>query len=317
MRARRGKVPTVEQLGGTVELLGRYAVEGNTAWSLFNPSIAYSPARGYAMVFRSSNYVILDHGELHVAQGGKIRNRTYFAELDDDLQPVNLRQVSYANCGWKVTRGVEDPKLLWRDDGWMFTGVMMEEHTPVARHCECLLDDAATEVTRIKVYPGVDAERPEKNWMTCGNRPATFDYVYDNNGVIIDSRLVKRLSDAPAVAKLRGNTHLLEADDRTYIAVMHRLYVKRSTVYLANRFGYADAEYKDYDHYFVRFNAAGSIVEVSRPFKFRGVGIEYAAGIVERGDDYIISFGRKDIASYIATIPKAIVHAGLQPLEHR
>jgi hypothetical protein len=314
MRAKRDAAPTIEQIGGTVELVGRYAVEGDPCWSLFNPSIAYSPARGYAMTFRSSNYVILDHGELHVAQGGKIRNRTWFAELDDDLMPVNLRQISYKRCGYKTTRGVEDPKLLWRDGGWMFTGVMMEDHTPVARHCECLLDDAANEVTRIKVYQGIDAARPEKNWMTCGNRPATFDYVYDNNGVVVNEQVIKHLHDVPSIARLRGGTHLLEADDRTYIAVMHRLHVKRSSVYLANRFGYVDSEHKDYDHYFVRIDRSGRLIEVSRPFKFRGPGIEYAAGIVERGDDYVISFGRNDIASYVATISKAIVHAGLQPV---
>lgn len=307
-------VPTIAQLGGTTTLVARYANESDPHWSLFNPSIAFSPRLGYAMMFRSSNYVILDHGELHVSQGGTIKNRTYFAELDADMRPVNLREVSYANCGIMIQRGVEDPKLLWRDDRWMFTGVMLETHTPVARHCECVLDDSATAVTEIKIFPGVDARRPEKNWMTCGNRPTRFDYIYDGNGVVVNGQLIKPLQDVSQTANLRGNTHLLE-EDGEYLAVMHRLKIKKSTVYIPTRFGYVDSEDKDYNHYFVKINKCGEITAVSRPFKLRGPGIEFAAGLVRHGDDYLVSFGRRDIAAYLAKIPVETVQAGLQPIK--
>jgi hypothetical protein len=59
---------------------------------------------------------------------------------------------------------------------------------------------------------------------------------------------------------------------------------------------------KDYHHFFVRFDADGWAVEVSKPFQFVSPGIEFAAGLLEKNGHYVISFGKNDASSHIAII---------------
>ena len=61
---------------------------------------------------------------------------------------------------------------------------------------------------------------------------------------------------------------------------------------------------KDYEHYFVRFDEHGWAIEISDPFHFVTNGIEFANGIVPHQDNYVVSFGRDDIYSLLATISK-------------
>lgn len=313
------QVFTFEQIGGRVQRLRRLVDRDDKNWSAFNASIGFSPRHGFATTFRSSNYVILDHGELHVVTGGPIKNHVWFAEIysndeNDDWALDNLRKVTFSERCPKFIRGVEDAKLLWRDDRWMFTAVAMEKDIPVARQCECYLNEDATEVEDVVLLPGVDSRRPEKNWMTAGNKPKNFDYVYDANGIVQGNRVIHRLDDIPELSALRGNTHLLEQADGTYIAVMHKLHVDRRAVYDARRFASVEGVNKTYDHFFVRVDADGWVTEVTQPFYFIHRGIEFAAGIVETKSEYVISFGKEDVSSHLAFIDKNIVQKGLKPI---
>lgn len=328
------QVFTFEQIGGRIQRLRRLVDRDDKNWSAFNASIGFSPKHGYAVTFRSSNYVILDHGELHVVTGGPIRNHVWFAEIyaDSGLEAEaeaeaaaegekgeqwvldNLRKITFSERCPKFIRGVEDAKLLWRDDRWMFTAVAMEKEIPVARHCECYLNEDATEVEDVIVYPGVDARRPEKNWMTAGNKPTNFEYVYGANAIVQNGVVVHRLRDIDELSALRGNTHLLEQADGTYIAVMHRLMINKRPVYDARRFSHVEGVDKIYNHYFVRVDSDGWVIEVSQPFYFMHRGIEFAAGIVETESEYVISFGKEDVSSHLAFIDKNIVQKGLKPI---
>jgi hypothetical protein len=51
---------------------------------------------------------------------------------------------------------------------------------------------------------------------------------------------------------------------------------------------------------------------MSKGFQFYKPGVEFAAGIVERKNDFIISFGREDVSSHLAVLNKSIVLDGLQ-----
>jgi hypothetical protein len=293
---------TFSKLGGSIHYLRRLVEKEDKVWSAFNPSIAYSPKHGYAVSIRSSNYVITDQGGLVVTTGGPIRNRVWFAELDDDLKLQNLRQIDFSGCGYDFIRGVEDPKLLWRDGRWMFTAVAMERNIPIARHCECYMDKAATTVEKVILFEGVEKMRPEKNWMTAAKKPANFDYVYDGNGVIKDGVLHKKIRDSEALSALRGNTHLVEQPDGTYLGIMHRLLLTKKSMFIMTEFGTREVTLKDYHHFLVRVDENGWVVETSEPFRFVSPGIEFAAGMVERNDEMLISFGKDDVSSHIASI---------------
>lgn len=308
-------VSTFKDLGGEIKYLRRLVDKDDKTWSAFNASIGVSGSGSYAVAIRSSNYVILPHGELSVTSGGPIKNRVWFAELDDNLELQNLRQIDFSRCGMDMPRGVEDPKLLWRDGKWMFTGVAMERNIPVARNCVCYLDKKAEYVTKIEVLPGCETKRAEKNWMTAYKKPKNFDYIYDGNGTVVGNQIIHRLRDNEHLSALRGNAHLIEFKDGSYLGIMHNLSIKRSTRFSNVTFGMQETAIKDYNHFFVQFDNHGWATHVSKPFQFMSEGIEFAAGIVEKGDDYIISFGREDISCHLAIIKKETVHKMLQPVD--
>lgn len=298
---------TFKSIGGEVRYLRRLVDKEDKLWSAFNPSIAYSPERGYAVAFRSSNYVILPHGELHVTSGGPIKNSVWFSELDDDLKLINLRKLSFELSGYDFKRGVEDPKLMWRDGGWVFTAVAMERYIPVARQCECYMDEDDYIVEKVVMYEGVEPKRPEKNWMTAGNKPKNFDFIYDGSGIVKDGYVIHRMHSDEKLSALRGNTMLHELGDGTYLAVMHRLLITKQTRFIPTEFGMREVVHKNYLHYFVRFDENGWIIEISEPFHFVSEGIEFAAGIVEKDGHYVVSFGKDDVSSHLGIIPKAKV----------
>lgn len=297
-------VSTIKDLDGYVKNLRRFAEKDDKTWSLFNPSIGMDPSGKLFAAFRSSNYVILPHGELHVGTYGPIRNNVWVSELTDEFEIENLRKLDFSAAGISVVRGVEDPKLLWRDGQWMFMGVMLERHTPKARNCLFYTDKKYTKVKNIEVLPGYDKDRPEKNWMTANKKPKNFDYVYDGTAVVVGDRIVRKLAESQGLYKLRGNGNLIEKDDGTYLGIMHILEIRSSQVFSPTTFGMMDNVQKTYDHFLVRFDEDGWIVELSEPFNFDFNGIEFANGFIERGDEYVISFGKQDVSSHLAVAPQ-------------
>jgi hypothetical protein len=74
---------------------------------------------------------------------------------------------------------------------------------------------------------------------------------------------------------------------------------------------------KDYTHLFARYDERGTLVELSEEFKFISSGIEFAAGMVEMGDDLVITFGKEDVSSHYARINKKLVLSMLKPISPR
>jgi hypothetical protein len=61
---------------------------------------------------------------------------------------------------------------------------------------------------------------------------------------------------------------------------------------------------RHYTHRFVKYNQNYEITHASPKFVFVDNGIEFAAGLTEKDKQYVISLGRSDIATFIATIDK-------------
>lgn len=308
-------VSTIKDLGGTTKQIRRLADKDVKTWSAFNPSIGVSDKGDLAMAIRSSNYVILEHGELSVTTGGTIKNQVWFSELNDKFEFENLRKLDFSAAGIKVDRGVEDPKLLWRDGRWIFTGVFLEKEVPVARNCVCYPDKKMTKVEKIEIIPGIDAGRPEKNWMTAYEKPKNFDYIYDANGVVANGKVIHFLRDNDNLNALRGNAHLIPYDNGTYLGLMHQLKIKRYDKVSQTTFGVMHYVHKYYTHVFIRFDENGKAIEMTDHFIFDSDGIEFAAGLIEYGNDYIVSYGKDDITSHIATIPQKKVRQLLKKLD--
>lgn len=310
--------PFIRDMGGTIVDLLRYPDEKEPQWGATNPSIGFNGKSVYATTIRSSNYVITPEGEYKTTTPGGFRNRVYFSELDRDLKLKKLRRVDFDGLEIVFNRVPEDAKLFYRD-GWYFTCVVMEKpDIPAARMGVAKLNTRTNKVTDFTLFPGQQPDRPEKNWMLPYEPTYRFDWVYGANRVLVGNTLNTWMTDNPTVNQLRGNSNLIQdpEDEEGYLGVMHRTLTIDTNPYVGTTFGTRRIQRRNYVHYFVRFDKQGYITELSDGFQFYKPGVEFAAGLVFRGKDALISFGRNDVSSHIASLPIDTVLKSLKPVEY-
>ena len=312
------KYPSIRDWGGKTVFLRRLVDEEDKKWSAFNPSIGYSPKHGYAMTIRSSNYVLNTmSGLLDITHGGTVKNRLWFAELDQtDLSIKAIKEVQFSTDAYPQKRGVEDAKLFWKDDSWYFSAVMLErEHTVVGRICLYKYDQETNTASLVHRWAGPDVFRIEKNWMFPYGGNDNFDCVYNPTSVIKNDKLISTLSEQTKTGGLRGSSNLWKLDDGTYIGIMHTVYIKSTPVYNPRTFGNSMNHQRRYTHQFVKVDEYGAIVGLSNEFVFENLDIEFAAGLVEKDGNYIISYGAKDVTSHLAIVPVEQIHSRILPID--
>lgn len=306
--------PNVSQMGGRVVDLLRHPNPSDTNWGATNPSIGHNGRNIYAATFRSSNYYINNSGSYIPFFGDKFLSRVYFSEFDRDWKVKKLRQIDFDGLEVSFGRGVEDAKLFYRD-GWFFTGVVLERyHTPAARVAVFELNVRKNKVESFMKFPGRDPRVPEKNWMIPYDSNEFFDFVYGPNQVVTGHVSQGWMTDCEDVHNLRGSSNLVSLDDDTYLGVMHRTFFDKTSSFVSTTFAAVRSGLRDYVHYFVRFDKFGYIVEMSPGFRFYLPGVEFAAGVVFRGDQVVVSFGRNDVSSHLAIFQKSNVLESLKPV---
>lgn len=301
--------PTVKQLGGEIHNVRRLADPNVREWSATNLSIGYHPTTGYVGMFRSGNYVITEQGEYKVVVEGTIKSKIYISELDENtykLTNVRLLDVKNLSPEGELRRGLEDPKLFYRDGAWHFTAVTMEKgHTEKARMSICRLNKDLTDIESFEKFAGIDGVRPEKNWMLPYEKNPNFDFIYGTNAILKDNILTTYMNDSDDIAGLRGSSNLHLLKDGTYLAVVHRMWTR---VIMNHNFRF-------YVHYFAQYDQKGMIQKISKGFIFEQMGVEFAAGLCEQGKNFLISYGSKDVSSHIASLPKDVVLKSLHPVK--
>ena len=99
------------------------------------------------------------------------------------------------------------------------------------------------------------------------------------------------------------------------MGVVHRMFGKADTTFVAQTFGTVNTYIRHYVHYFAQYDNIGRIIAVSKGFNFFHYGVEFAAGLVEHKDEFVVSWGKKDISSHIAFIPKETVFKSLRSIQ--
>jgi hypothetical protein len=299
------KIPNIHQLGGEIHNVRRLIDPKNKLWSATNLSVSHHPSTGYVAMLRSGNYIISENGAYSVTVESTIRSEIYIAGFDTEtFKLTDLRRLDVSKLAdGGLRRGLEDPKLFYRDNAWHFTCVTLEKgHTPRARMAICRLDNDLMEIESFEKFPGIDANRPEKNWMLPDEPNPNFDWIYAPNSIIKDGVLTVYMKDTDWTASLRGNTNLFDLGDGTYLAVVHRL-LTRTIMNNTHRF---------YEHHFAQYDNKGMIIALSNPFKFEIDGVEFAAGLTTFEDKFMISYGSRDASSHVALIKKDTVLKALK-----
>lgn len=293
----------LSELGGTSWGVLRLPEKDNKLWSAFNPSIARGGDGRLGMTIRSSNYVFdPEKKTIVLTTGGLILNRLWFCFINEEtLEIEELREIS-VQAPLPLRRGVEDARLYWRD-GWEITGVVLESHTPLARLWVFSLDLNTNTAVFKEALNAPNPKKIEKNWLPVAEcATPEFDFIYSTSAVYKESK-VQKFEDAPSGCEwIRGGSPLIQDGDH-YVSVTHRVEQEAKYVYNPSTFGMETRYVRHYVHQFAKWDLSGKLVGLSDDFIFHEGGIEYAAGLVRIGDDYVISFGRWDVACWLAKLP--------------
>lgn len=279
------RCPTILEIGGAT-----WSISDKLPDKAFNPAIAYSDKYGYAMVVRRTNYWLdTDFGSLAIPSGSKgVQNVTEISLLDVNLEPTGWNRVKFVD-GPDLMRGIEDCRLLVRDGEWYLNGVMLEAHTPRARIAIYKMSPDF-EASFVEKFEGADVRKPEKNWVTYldADKP-NFDFIKGGPDGI------------------RGGSSLIPYENG-YIALCHRTYLDSFDYYNPLTFGIQKGVKRNYTHMFVTYDKDLNLINSSKEFTFRPQGgIEFASSLIQKGKDFIITYGVDDKESWMANISVDVV----------
>lgn len=261
------------------------------------------------MAIRSSNYVLLTNGSPVLTTENKIRNKMFLVRLKADTWEFDedtLKEVDITGLRSGVKRNIEDPRLFWDGEHYCISATFLEVDCPTARVCKVTLESLeSAKPIDLEIYPSMTG-RIEKNWMPVhkvgSQKDSKLDFLYSSGKTF--SGGVFDVFDTPKVSNpFRGGTQIIPVDDKTSIGIIHELYYKRIAVMNPATFAPIQS-HRCYTHRFVTYDQDLKITGISPKFVFISEGIEFASGITEHDSDYVISFGRADRATFIATIDK-------------
>lgn len=301
--------PSFQDLGGETWRILRFTDELDKKWSAFNPSIAYSPTQGYCVLFRSSNYFIdPETTSAVITTGSRVKSRMWLGKLDKNwaIDTKTLKEIDFSNAGIKFRRGAEDGRLYWRNDGWEITAGIHEPGFELPRIARFRVDNSIAKL--MEVYQDGDLFDVEKNWMATHNENPYFDFVYTAADIYKCGQGPIRLREpSEKIKHVRGGSQLLDLPDRGYLAIIHEADVKKVKINIPRMFTSREVSIRTYVHRFALYDSTGMLRGLGPRFKLSDARIEFAAGLVIAGDDLIVSYGYKDVASYLGKINLNIV----------
>jgi len=294
---------TFAELGGVLKPLGRYAIEGETRWSLFAPSIGWSPEEGYRVVYRSSNHYLLTDGSVRLTYGEFQLTRTYTQKLSDNLEkleePVKLPASSYRARAGEVAikKGVEDIRLFCRPEGWHLIGALVDKDPVVL--VAILFPGQEPLWVAVEGIKGA----PDRDWIPAAYGGSEgFDYILPRGKVVRQKKVVRAGSEVEELRHFFGGPPVVPLGDGTFLGAPHMAEVVGVRVYTPSRMAYINGTNLHYTHRFVRYSEDGAVVEMSDPWTFESGSFEKCAGMVHWGDDFALTYGRNEVSSVLGRI---------------
>ena len=304
----RPKYASLEEVGGSTWRILRFADISDKRWSAFNPSIAYSPVEGYVVLFRSSNYFFdPETSSTTLTVGNRVQSRMWLGTLKNDwtLDEETLREIDFSSSGVNFKRGAEDGRLYWVDDSWEITAGLHEPGIDLPRIARFRLDGLKAKL--LEIYSDGQLFDVEKNWMAPTNKSDNFDYIYSPVAVYqrgVGPVKIKEASEE--IRHVRGGSQLWPLGGN-YLAIVHEADVKKTRVHIPRMFVTKDLSIRTYVHRFALYDHQGVLIGLGPRFKLSDARIEFAAGLVVADNAVIVSYGYKDVASYLAKLDLNVV----------
>lgn len=296
---------------------------------LMNPSV-YVDNGKIVGILRQVNYTFF-HSEanmfqhpygpltyLHPEDDMKLRTWNWYIEYDKDLNITRYDKIDTSKFDtyeplWDFV-GLEDARIF-RWNGKLYHSGVRRDTTPngEGRMELCELDvrkDSVVEVSRVRIEPPKYPDSYcEKNWMPVLDKPNHYVKWTNPTEVVkvnpIDGTSTSFVKDKiiPVPRDLRGGSQVVSVEGG-YIALTHEVDLFQS-----------ETDRKDavYHHRLLMWDKEWNIIKYSDEFHLLDALVEFAIGMVEYGDYFLITFGFQDNGAFILKAPK---HTVLNMLTH-
>ena len=165
-------------------------------------------------------------------------------------------------------------------------------------------EDSVKEVSRFRIpAPFSNDSYCEKNWMPIIDKPYHY-WKWCNPVEIVKADPINNTCDQVYL----GNEYFFNIDQRGggqvipfedgYLMLIHETHLHTSELHKKNG---------TYRHRFIYWSKDYRVISKSEIFSFLDAKIEFAAGLAEKDNDIIITFGFQDNAAYVIRLPKTIV----------
>jgi len=299
---------SITELGGTTRHLLTLVNPLNDCWTAFNPALGKTSDGQLFCVIRASNYVADSNhpsGWRVLIEGYGFKNVLYYGNITSDYRVVDLEPIKLEG-GPRISRGLEDPRVFQREDGWYLLATMLEDYAPQPRIIIYKLDLKTKVASFSKLYESWSTSNAEKNWMpTYDKANPNFDFIYSPTGVYKDGKIILSMTSNKNLNGIRGGSPLYPLNDGSYISICHVQHVEQRAKILENKVKVYGTP--SYSHVFVRYDNYGKVIEKSPEFVFEDYQIEFASGLVEHEGNFLITYGVNDLTSSLAIIPKGSV----------
>jgi hypothetical protein len=292
--------------------------------SLTNPSI-YNDNGNILVNLRNINYTLY-HSEkkiyenhwgplvyIHPETDMHLRTWNYMCELDQNMRIVRYSKIDTTSFPdkelWEFV-GLEDCRIVRWNEKLYVSGVRRDLDSIGTGRMELSelvpTDEGFEEISQFRIPTPENKESYcEKNWMPILDMP--FHYVKWTNGTEViktdpvsgttETVVLKNWKDL-GCGDLRGGSQVIPLDNGYHICLVHE------TDLLQSEAGRKDAVYR---HRFVVWDQDWNITKVSKLFSFMEASIEFAVGMCEYGEDYLMTFGYQDNAAYLLRINQKVV----------
>lgn len=271
-------------------------LRNDLTFPIFNPGVAQARDE-ILFVSRSSNLRLYDdRRRFYEAPPHDTVN--VFHRYDKNLRFIDTHmlddQLLRANCK-AAEYGIEDLRLFnWNGALWAMAAGISAHSPDSLSAAQILIRLDQYRVAEFFEFSSPTGAQMEKNWIPLVKEDKLF-LLYS-----IDPMVVYEFADgalalvrgSPAEVKtfdIRGGTPLLPWGGY-YIGLVHA----------PNR---ASNGRGHYTHNFIVLDDKFDVVEISRPFFLQRKGIEFACGIIQYGDDLLISYGVSDRRAAFCVLP--------------
>jgi hypothetical protein len=271
-----------------------------------NPSII-ATKDGWLVTIRTHNLYSVKDDRIHKIAGVSLLNENWLVSYTDDFRAVERKIITLDDSvvdpetrARFLPNGVADYRIFRHSGDYYLLGygTNIRDHLDTMVLCRLMGD----RVTRLDVLRSPSGADVEKNWMPLES-DRQLAAIYNVNPfalVSIDEGTPRLKCTRPydnATAEYRGSSQAIRYKEGMLCIVHRTIIIRWRRIYL---------------HRFVWFDKSWNINLMSKEFFFERKGSEFCAGLANKGDRYVISYGVRDVLARAIEVPASLVERLLE-----